>query len=85
MQFDAVAWKGSSGGSATRSDMAEDLIYSRVLLGKTRSEVVELLGSPGSYRGPNKEFHGLDGHLCEGFLISFDGETAVDADFFWCG
>jgi hypothetical protein len=84
-QFDAGAWKGSPRASATRSDMAEDLIYSRVLLGKTRLQVVELLGSPGSYRGSNKEFYGLDGHLCEGFLIRFDGGTAVDADFFWCG
>jgi hypothetical protein len=84
-QFDAGAWKDSSRASATRSDMAEDLIYSRVLLGRTRSEVVELLGSPGSYRGSNKAFHGLDAHLCEGLLITFEGETAVDADFFWCG
>jgi hypothetical protein len=84
-QFDAGAWKRSPRESEVRSAMAEDLIYSRVLLGKTRSEVVELLGSPGSYSGPGKQFYGLSGHLCEGFVVEFDDEKAVAADFFWCG
>jgi hypothetical protein len=84
-QFAASEWKRSPEASKLRSDMAEDLIYSRVLLGKTRSEVVELLGSRGSYSGPDEESYSLRSHLCKGFLVRYDGETAVAADFFWCG
>lgn len=83
-QFDASAWKSSGSGSNQQDDMAEDLVYSRVLLGKTRAEVVELLGSPGSYRGSDHQFYGLKRSTCKGFLITFDGQTATKADFYWC-
>lgn len=85
-QFDVSAWKSAGRGSSQQDDMAEDLVYSRVLLGKTRSEVVELLGSPGSYRGPGRQFYELNRGTCKGFMITFDGpaETASKADFFWC-
>jgi hypothetical protein len=84
-QFDASEWKRSPERSELRSDMAQDLIYSRVLLGKTRSQVVGLLGSAGSYHGPDQELYSLRRHFCKGFLVRFDGGTAVEADFFLCG
>jgi hypothetical protein len=83
-QFDATEWKRSLERSELRSDMAEDLIYSRVLLGKTRSQVLELLGTAGSYSGPDQQFYSLRSHTCKGFLVRFDGGTAVEADFFRC-
>jgi len=83
-QFDASEWKRLHEGSELRTDMAEDLIYSRVLLGKTRSELVELLGAPGLYNGPSRELYSLGGHPCRGFVIRFEGETAAAADFFLC-
>jgi hypothetical protein len=86
-QFDAREWKRSNGESQLRSDMAQDLIYSRILLGKTRLEVVELLGAPGSYArvaGADKEFYSLASHLCKGFVIRFAGGKAVEANFYWC-
>jgi hypothetical protein len=85
-QFDANAWKSTGPGSSQQDDMAEDLVYSRVLLGKTRSEIVQVLGLPGSYWGPRRQFYELNRGTCKGFMITFDerAETASKADFFWC-
>ncbi len=42
--FDSGAWKSGVGG--VRGRMANDLIGRKVLLGKTRAEVQQLLGAP---------------------------------------
>ncbi len=42
--FDSGAWK--SGTAGVRGQMAEDLIDRGLLLGKTRTEVTQLLGAP---------------------------------------
>jgi hypothetical protein len=84
-QFQSGAWKRSPVGSETRSDMAEDLIYSRVLLGKTHTEVVELVGPSRGYgTPPNVEHYSLGDRPCRGFEIEFHGETVSQAYFWLC-
>jgi hypothetical protein len=87
-QFDASAWHRSPAGSQTRSDMAEDLIYSRALLGKTRAEVVDLIGSPDEYRAygspADAAFYSLRGHACKGFVVRFEREKVDRAELWFC-
>jgi hypothetical protein len=42
--FDSEAWK--VGGLRQRARMAGDLVFSGILLGKSRGEVIDLLGPP---------------------------------------
>jgi hypothetical protein len=45
--FDAQAWLADEGeDSGVRQQMADRLIAHRILIAKTRSEVVEMLGEP---------------------------------------
>ncbi len=44
--FDPVAWAEADYGSGDRLPMADELLRSRALIGKTRAEVVTLLGEP---------------------------------------
>jgi hypothetical protein len=45
--FDAVAWRNDAeNGSGVRQSMADGLVASRSLIGRTREEVVEMLGEP---------------------------------------
>jgi hypothetical protein len=55
--FDPVAWRaGDRQPEREREEMADDLVASRALLGKTRSEVVRLLGEP----PPTEYFRSFD-------------------------
>ena len=50
--FDSAAWKAAAGGkSEARSALVQDLLDSGVLKGKTRGEVLELLGPDGERSG----------------------------------
>lgn len=44
--FEPAAWAAADLMASTRAEMAEDLVASGRLLGKSRSEVVALLGAP---------------------------------------
>lgn len=84
-QFEPSAWKRAPPGSETRGDMAEDLVYSGVLLGKTRAEVVELIGPSRGYGAPPGGEHYSLGHgPCRGFEVVFDGSTVSQARFWMC-
>lgn len=94
-QFDARAWKLSPEDSQTRADMVQDLVHSRVLLGKTRSEMAELLGPPYEYphgarqMRDGKQSKDLECYLlpkgpCRAFVIEFAGGRAVDSWFWMC-
>jgi hypothetical protein len=87
-QFDSSKWQRSPVGSQQRSDMAEDLIYTRTLLGKTRAEVREMLGPPEPYLPVEPRdwmaYYSLGGRPCSGFLIAFDHSSVVRADFYFC-
>ena len=45
-RFDQAAWKKADLTGRARADMLDDLLTRHPLKGKTRSEVVELLGQP---------------------------------------
>jgi hypothetical protein len=85
-QFQASDWKRWPEGSEMRSDMAEDLVYSRALLDKTPSEVVELLGPPAGYSPltSDTEYYPLHGRPCKGFVIYFDRGGVVRTRFWMC-
>lgn len=46
-KFDSLKWK--NGNARVRGSMAHDLEDSRILTGKTESEVAEILGKPETY------------------------------------
>lgn len=52
-QFDSAEWK--AGDASTRGSMAQNLIDSKLLVGKPRAEVEDLLGKP--------DFSDADAHL----------------------
>ena len=52
-QFDPERWQKAKpfSGDDARQKMVDDLIQSALLVGKTRSEVIQLLGPPSEYLG----------------------------------
>lgn len=84
-QFNAPAWKRAAADSPERSEMAEDLVYSRVLIGKTRGQVADLLGPSRGYgTPPDHEHYALRSHDCRGIDIAFDGTTVSRAHLILC-
>jgi hypothetical protein len=83
-QFDAKVWKSSHvEGRYEAGEMAEDLVYSRMLLSKTRSEVEEILGPPTS--GSQVMGYNLSHSFgCRGFNVLFRGDRCTDVVFYGC-
>ena len=91
-QFDADRWQASAepmlangerlGVAYAASEMAEDIVYSRLVIGKTRAEVQGLLGLP-STAGDTFSYW-LRGNACRGFNVSFRGGRCSDVQLFNC-
>ena len=61
-EFDSAVWKTADLGQPTRCDMVHDLIDRVGLVGRTQSELVELLGEPADDGGYDHY------HLCPSFM-----------------
>ena len=64
--FDADRWQ--RGDSRQRARMVADLRFSGILLGKSRNEVVELLGPPDREYGSGLEYDYIHGDLLSQLL-----------------
>lgn len=62
--FDSATWK--SGNDSARGQMADDLIDRRLLIGKTRAEVIAMLGEPDQ-----------DGGGSLGYFVYFSTDNAA--------
>lgn len=63
--FDAERWKSADTWGDTRCAMIADLLHRKGLEGRTRAEVIGLLGQPEDERGDTKLSHW---HLCPSFM-----------------
>ncbi len=63
--FDAERWKSADTWGDTRCAMIVDLLYRKGLEGRTRAEVIGLLGQPEDERGDAELGHW---HLCPSFM-----------------
>jgi len=81
--FESVQWvdAGKGGNWRIRTRMAEDLIYHKLILAKTRREVVAMLGEPEKYSDINEnqlyytireEWSGVDPVRIDSLLITTD-------------
>ena len=61
-KFNARQWK--AGTSASKGAMAQDLIQGRLLVGKSRAEVLEILGQPDDCAVPRTAFPGFENAAC---------------------
>jgi hypothetical protein len=82
--FDSAAWKAAgderdTSSTGPRRNMVDDLLASRVLIGKTRAEVEDLLG-PGLVRGMNDGEPGAIRYVvgdAGGFQVTPDPDVLV--------
>ena len=86
MEFDSLLWK--NGDMATRGSMVKDLESRQILIGKSREEVRNILGSPGQEK-PDYWSYDVDIGVKWGsspwiyfFYISFD-ENIDSVDDVW--
>ena len=84
LKFESKAWKSANWNTNTRIGMANYLIATGSLLGKTKAEVIELLGEPDGtikpvgfqlswYAGPGQSFLSFNSY----FVISLDQAERV--------
>lgn len=73
-QFDSAKWK--RGDARTKGKMVYDLQKSKILIGKTKAEVAELLGKD-DYPSENRKIYEIDTNVLtdEYFSIHFDEKT----------
>ena len=69
MSFDPVKWKDLEFGNPTRYEMANDLIRNRSLIGRSRAEILTMLGKPTSNLSVESQF------LCYGLVHQHDFPT----------
>lgn len=88
IRFDSSKWKQTgqlNQVSYPRLEMADDLIHDRTLYGKTKEEVIELLGKPSNddyfktydlvyWLGPSRDWFSVDS---EWLLIQLDDSERV--------
>jgi len=70
--FDSAAWK--NGDERSRGQMVYDLQNGKTLIGKSKSEVIEILGHGEDY--PNGETYYVDTRVPwdQRFTVHFDGD-----------
>tara|TARA_R110002111_G_scaffold221743_2_gene283929 strand:- start:369 stop:686 length:318 start_codon:yes stop_codon:yes gene_type:complete len=70
-KFNKEKW--ISGTQIERGNMSTDLVESKILIGKTKSEILDLLGNPKD--STNTNFHYL---VDFGYMTSFDLKISFD-------
>ena len=84
-KFDSKAWK--AGGSSSRGTMVQDLTDRELLIGRTRSEVVDLLGEPDMCGVSNKPEPTVSSAKCSDGKVDWFGYNVVTiprCDFWKC-
>lgn len=82
-KFNATKWK--SGTKASRGTMALDLIERRLLVAKSRAEVLEILGKPNDCTVPRPGFPGFENSPCSDPRVSSLGYEVITISrcYYW--
>jgi hypothetical protein len=81
--FNAAKWK--IGTKTSRGPMALDLIERRLLVGKSRAEILEMLGKPNECTVPSPGFPGFQNSSCTDPRVSSLGYKVITISrcYYW--